>query len=185
MKSKVAFTRISAFALTAIMGSFNDAKSSTLMYKFDHIPDVEGVILHNNRLDVVLGQSSSTKDAANLYKKVIAFPSAGGIGCKKLATADAGVYWTNDSCVHLKRLSLNHYSLDIRSRFQYKDESPDDWQVLKNYDLVRQRSMKIDFSYDSSACSAFVKSRNYVPVDVKKVVQSRTGSIGCVIVPSQ
>lgn len=175
---------IGIIAVIASMVNTNTLHAKeTIFYKMGKLPDFSGIIIRDKDIFVPF-EMLDISNTGEIMHKLLKIKIDGKKNCIRSEWRDDDTSSYVDSCASLKKLSPNRYLIKVVLSYDmsaWLENFPEDLQILKKDNHVKERTYEIDFVTFGDKCSATMLKRTYIPLDGTKRIGSTIGDLGCVV----
>ncbi|HEV7307290.1 hypothetical protein [Ensifer sp.] len=155
-----------------------------VFYKIGKLPDFSGIVVKDGKMFAPFEMIDGTGDGSGTMKMLVKLSSGGKQNCMTSEWRDDDTPTYVKSCASVADMGSGRYTIKVVVTYDnsaWLARFPEDLQLLKKDDHVKERKYEIDFSISGNSCSATMLKRTYIPLDGKKRVPSTVGDLGCTV----
>lgn len=171
-----------AIGMSVLLVDGASAKNAVL-YKIGKLPDFSGIVVKDGKMFAPFEMIDSGNGTGTM-KMLVKLGPNGKQNCMTSKWLDDDTPTYVKSCASLTETGSSRYTIKVTVTYDnsaWLARFPEDMQLLKNDNHVKERKYEIDFSISGQSCSAIMVKRTYIPLDGTKRVGSTVGDLGCAV----
>jgi len=181
MRQRISMVTV-ALGLSVFLADNASAKSAVL-YKIGKLPDFSGIVVKDGKMFAPFEMVDFSSGTGTMQMLVKLGPN-GKQNCMTSQWMDDDTPTYVKSCASVTETGSSRYTIKVTVTYDnsaWLARFPEDMQLLKNDNHVKERKYEIDFSISGGSCSATMVKRTYIPLDGTKRVASTVGDLGCAV----
>lgn len=172
-----------ALGLSVFLAGNASAKSAVL-YKIGKLPDFSGIVVKDGKMFAPFEMIDRASERFDTMNRMVKLDIGGKPNCLTSEWVDDDTPTYVKSCASVTKTGSSKYTIKVTVTYDnsaWLARFPEDMQLLKNDNHVKERKYEIDFSISGGSCSATMVKRTYIPLDGTKRVASTVGDLGCAV----
>ncbi|MBY5532823.1 hypothetical protein HFO42_07580 [Rhizobium leguminosarum] len=159
-----------------------------VFYKIGKLPDFSGIVVKDGNMfapfEMIDTGYNGAGDGTGRMKMLVKLGPGGKQNCTTSEWVDDDTTSYVKSCASVADIGSGRYTIKVVVTYDnsaWLATYPEDLQMLKKDNHVKERRYEIDFSISGRSCSATMVKRTYIPLDGRKRVPSTVGDLGCTV----